>query len=1032
MTALTRLALRFRTVTLLMVALLLLGGVYSVAKLNQELFPSIDIPYIIVSAIEPGAGPNAVAADLATPISGAIASTQGLRHVQSTSLEGMAIVSAQYDFGTNMDKTETAVRQALASVPLPPGVAEPRVQRISPNSFPIYSIAVSGQDQAQLQAYVNGTLQPAISAASGVENVTTTGGSVEVVSVVLDPAKMAAAGVSAGDVTAALQTANVSVPVGGVAVDGTQLPVRVASGVTDLPQVRAIPVPSIAAVPGTPAPTLGDLGTVALTEGGTGSTISRVDGKPAIILDVVKSQEANTVQTVSAIDEAVAKAGTPEGVTLSTIVNQAPEIKGAVSDLARDALLGAVLAILVILLFLRSFRGTLVTGVSIPMSLLVAFILMRMDHITLNILTLGALSVAAGRVIDDAIVVLENIHRLLDEGMKRTDAVLKGTSQVVRPITASTITTVSVFLPLAMVGGLVGQVFVGFALTVTFALTASLFVAVTVVPVLAQTFLKESPKHGRDAGQEEERHLRRLYRRPLIFVLSHRGATVISAVVLLFLSLACLAKIPTTLFPSGEVTALSLSLTAAPGTSLQAMSEKVGAVESGIGKLAGVSRYSTVVGTSMDPLAALGGGGGGMSGSNSAAITVDLADGANADTLSTQMEALAAKAEMMGAASPVGGNSGPDSTSLSVQVTGNDFETVTAATAEVAKAVQTVSGVKDVTSNVATERPELVVNVRPADASALGLNTASVAALVRAALTPTPATTVVIKSVPHQVVVAVDPAAVQGPDALAALPLGPGIVLGDVASIDQGSSPTAVTTYDGQRSAEVSGVITSDNVGMVNQDVKVAIDELTLPPGVKTSLGGAAELMSDSFSSLGVAMLIAIALVYLVMVSTFGSLLTPFVILLSLPLAMIGAFPALLITGRELGLPAMLGLLMLIGIVVTNAIVMLEFVERLRREDGMSVHDALVQGASTRLRPILMTATVTILALTPLALGFSQGALLSASLATVVIGGLFSSTALTLFVIPAVYSLFDGLKRWATRRKGAGAMAPPTPTPADA
>jgi HAE1 family hydrophobic/amphiphilic exporter-1 len=1006
-----------------MVALLLLGGVFSVLKLNQELFPSIDIPYIIVSAIEPGAGPNAVAADLATPMSGAIASTPGLRHVQSTSLEGMAIVSAQYDFGTNMDETETAVREALASVPLPPGVAPPRVQRISPNSFPIYSVAVSGQDQAQLQAYVQGTLEPAISTADGVENVTTSGGSVQVVSVVLDPAKMAALGVSAGDVTAALQAANVSVPVGGVAVDGTQLPVRVASEVTDLPQVRAIPVPPsapAAAAPVSAAPvatTLGDLGTVALTEGGTGSTISRVDGKPAIILDVVKSQPANTVQTVDAIEAAIAKAGTPSGIALSTIVDQAPEIKGAVSDLARDALLGAVLAILVILLFLRSFRGTLVTGVSIPMSLLVAFILMRMDHITLNILTLGALSVAAGRVIDDAIVVLENIHRLLDEGLERTAAVLKGTSQVVRPITASTITTVSVFLPLAMVGGLVGQVFVGFALTVTFALAASLFVAVTVVPVLAQTFLKERPRHRHDAGEAEERILKRMYRRPLIFVLSHRGVTVISAIVLLFLSMACLAKIPTTLFPSGEVTALSLSLTAAPGTSLQAMSEKVGVVESGIGKLPGVSRYSAVVGTSMDPLAALGGGGGGMSGSNSAAVTVDLAEGADADSLSTQLEALAAKAEMMGAVSPVGGDSGPDSTSLSVQVSGDDFPAVTAATAQVAKAVQAVAGVKDVTSNIAMERPELVVNVRPAEASALGLNTSSVAALVRTATTPTPATTMVIKGVPHQVIVAVDPAAVHGPEALAALPLGPGVVLGDVASIDQGSSPTAVTTYDGQRSAEVSGVITSDNVGLVNQDVKVAIDKLTLPPGVETSLGGAAELMSDSFSSLGVAMLIAIALVYLVMVSTFGSLLTPFVILLSLPLAMIGAFPALLMTGRELGLPAMLGLLMLIGIVVTNAIVMLEFVERLRREEGLSVHDALVQGASTRLRPILMTATVTILALTPLALGFSQGALLSASLATVVIGGLFSSTALTLFVIPAVYSLFDGLRRWATRSR---------------
>jgi len=1026
MSALTRLALRFRTVTLLLVALLLLGGTYAVTHLNRELFPSIDIPYIIVSATEPGAGPNAVATDLATPIAGAISSTQGLRHVQSTSLEGLVVVSAQYEFGTNMDKAETAVRQALASVPLPPGVAAPRVQRISPNSFPIYSVAVSGQDQAQLQSYVRGTLEPAISAVNGVENVSSAGGSVEVVSVVLDPDKMAMQGVSAGDVTAALRAANVSVPVGGVAVDGTQLPVRVASGVTDLQEVRAILVrPAVPSALGS-TPTLGELGTVALTEGGTGSTISRVDGEPAITIDIVKTQSANTVETVNAIEEAMTQAGTPQGIVLNTIVNQAPEITGAVSDLARDALLGALLAILVILLFLRSLRGTLVTGVSIPLSLLVAFILMGLDNITLNILTLGALSVAAGRVIDDAIVVLENIHRLLDEGLERTTAVLKGTSQVVRPITASTITTVAVFLPLAMVGGLVGQVFVGFALTVTFALLASLFVAVTVVPVLAQTFLKASATDRPDAGDIEERKMKRMYRRPLLWVLRHRGVTVISAIVLFFLSMACLARVPTTLFPAGEVTALSVKLAAAPGTSLPAMSDNVAGVESGIAELSGVERYSTVIGTSQDPLAALGGGGGGLSGSNSAAITVDLKPDADAEALSGQIEKLAAEAKMMGAVSPVGGDSGPDSSSLAIQVTGMDFETVTAATAQVAEAVQSVSGIKDVTSNVAVERPELVVNVRPAAAAANGLDTSSVAALVRSALTPTPATTIVIKGVPHQIIVAVDPAAVQGPDALAALPLGPELTLGDVASVDPGSSPTAVTTYDGERSAEVSGVITADNVGLVNQEVKAAIDELSLPPGVGTTLGGAAELMEESFSSLGLAMLIAIALVYLVMVTTFGSLLTPFVILLSLPLAAVGAFPALLATGRELGLPAMLGLLMLIGIVVTNAIVMLEFVERLRREDGLSVHDALVEGASTRLRPILMTATVTILALTPLALGFSQGALLSSSLATVVIGGLFSSTLLTLFVIPSVYSLFEGLRRRATRRKSEEEV----PTPA--
>ncbi|MGH8949361.1 MAG: efflux RND transporter permease subunit, partial [Acidimicrobiia bacterium] len=315
-------------------------------------------------------------------------------------------------------------------------------------------------------------------------------------------------------------------------------------------------------------------------------------------------------------------------------------------------------------------------------------------------------------------------------------------------------------------------------------------------------------------------------------------------------------------------------------------------------------------------------------------------------------------------------------------------------------------------------------------AASAGLNATAIAAAIRGYLTPIPATTVVIEGTAVSVIVDTDPASIASPETIAALPLGPGLVVGDVAQVTQGSSPIAVTHLDGNRSAEVSAVITDPNFGAVNMEVQAILDDLDLPEGVEASLGGAGEQLQESFSGILVAMVIAVGLVYLAMVATFGSLITPFVILLTLPLAAIGAFTALAITGRELGLPAMLGLLMLIGIVVTNAIVMLEFVERLKREDGLNTLDALKAGAEIRLRPILMTAIVTILALTPLALGLSDGALLSASLATVVIGGLFSSTLLTLFVIPAVYSLFDGLRSRFTRADGGtatGTGAPSTP-----
>jgi HAE1 family hydrophobic/amphiphilic exporter-1 len=433
------------------------------------------------------------------------------------------------------------------------------------------------------------------------------------------------------------------------------------------------------------------------------------------------------------------------------VTDQAPQIRSAVSDLARDALIGGVLAVLMILVFLRSFRSTIVAGISIPLSLLVAFVLMSVDHISLNILTLGALSVAAGRVIDDAIVVIENIHRLLEEGRERDDAVLAGTSQMVPAITASTITTVCVFLPLAFVGGLVGQVFVGFALTVTFALLASLVVAVTVVPVMAQTFLR-TRDHGRD---DDGTRLRAAYHRPLVWALRHRAIVVLGAIVLLFASMASLSRVPTNIFPAGAVETLSVSLNGKPGTSLASMSEQVAGFEKGLEGMAGVERYTTVIGTSSDPTAALRGGGGG--GANSATVTLALAKGADDQAITTEVEKLIPASGFAGAVS--GGSSFGGGSNLAVQVTGDDFAAVSATAQRLGEQIGKLDGLKNVHTNVTAERPEVQVVVDEAKAATRGLTPKTVAGLLRTTLTPTPATSVTIDGAPRQVTVSVDPRA---------------------------------------------------------------------------------------------------------------------------------------------------------------------------------------------------------------------------------------------------------------------------------
>ena len=499
LTRLARFSLRHRTVTLLIVALLIGFGSYSVAQLNQELFPSLEIPNLIVTGTLPGAGPNEIAEDVAAPIEGVFLATDNLEHVQSTSLEGFVIVSGSYEFGTDMDAVQSDVREQIAALRLPEG-ADTDIQRISLDAFPIYSVAVSGPDAVAIEEFVTTSLVPAIDRVGSVANVNVAGGNNEVVSVTLDPEAMSQAGITTGNVISALGAADISVPVGSVSADGFQLPARVVSGVEGIEGLEQVPVQGM--VPGGAPIPLSQISTVTIVENGLGSTISRLDGQPAMTVEVIRAQGENTVDTVNEVTAAIEEVEVPEGITVTEVINQAPEIQNSVSEMTRDAVIGGILAILMILIFLRSIRGTVVSGVSIPLSLLVAFILMNLEGITLNILTLGALSVAIGRVIDDAIVVLENIHRLLDEGYQRSEAVLKGTEQMVPAITASTITTVAVFLPLAFIGGLIGEVFVGFALTVTFALLASLIVAVTVVPVLAITLLKRS---HRPAGRVEGR-----------------------------------------------------------------------------------------------------------------------------------------------------------------------------------------------------------------------------------------------------------------------------------------------------------------------------------------------------------------------------------------------------------------------------------------------------------------------------------------------------------------------------------------------
>ena len=1042
---LTRLALENRIVTGLAVVLIIGASIGAALGLRQELFPSIQPPFVVIVASQPGAGPLSVVEDVSEPIEDAVRTTSDLEQVASNSLEGVSIVFAEYTYGTDVDERLREVRDAIADTDLPEDVATPDVTSITPDALPIYTVALTGGDEGEAADVARDELGPDIERLDGIAEVTVGGGGAEIVEIVLDPERLANNGLTVTDVANAISAADLSTPVGVITEGDATQPVRVAGAQIDIEAIEDVRVPSSAGAAaaaqgggadqaaeapdgeGDPQaaqaaaaqeppepPRIGQLGEVASTREDT-ETISRLDGETAVTLQIRKEQDANTVATVDLIEETIEDADLPSAIDTEVIVNQAPEITTGVSDVTRDAIFGAILALIMIIVFLRSWRGTVVAGISIPLSLLAALGLMRLFGVTVNILTLGALAIAAGRVVDDAIVVLENIYRHLEAGLPRWEAVRRGTGEVIGAVTSATLTAVAVFVPLAFISGLVGEVFIGFALTTTFALLVSLFVATAVVPSLGSLLLRRSEAERADP---ENSPLRRVVRVPLTWALNHRGITVVVAILALAGSIASLREVPVNLFPSGEAENIVIEVDTDEGTSLQATADAVGRLEDRIEGTDGVEKYTTVIGSSSDGISAAFGGGGG--GDSTATITVAVEDDTDIetaelrDTLNDELDDL----NLTG--SVVEQSVIPTGSDATVQIIGENFDDVTTVTEEVEDELASLDGLANVTSNLSEARPELTIDVREDDALEAGLNAGAIAQLVGSMLNDTTATSIPAGGNERDVVVTVDPETVNTAEKLRDLPLPGDLTLSDVADIEEGESPAAISRADGDRSAEVSATITAENIGQITADINAVLDDIDPPDGVEIAQVGGNEEIGESFQDLFVTMAIAVGLVYLILVATFGSLATPFVILLTLPLAAIGAFPALALTGRELGLPSMIGLLMLIGIVITNAIVLLEFVEQ-RRAAGLGVREALIDGAETRVRPILMTALTTMFGLVPLALGLSEGALLSAALATVVIGGLLTSTLLTLIVIPVIYSLFAG----ARERMSGGRPVPP-------
>jgi HAE1 family hydrophobic/amphiphilic exporter-1 len=763
---------------------------------------------------------------------------------------------------------------------------------------------------------------------------------------------------------------------------------------------------------------LGDIAKI-IAEPATLTNYTRINGEPSIGIEVTKKEQANTVAVSDQVHQALPQitellGGSEQNAQITVVLDQAPFIEQSVHDLTTEGLLGLAFAVLVILGFLLSVRATLVTAVSIPLSVLITMGALHLGGYTLNILTLGALTVAIGRVVDDSIVVIENIKSHISYGGPRGAAIVTAVGEVAGAIIASTVTTVAVFAPIGLVSGLVGELFRPFAVTVTAALLASLLVSLTVVPVLASAVLRSSthpqPRPADTSGDDADGSpatrtmLQRGYLPVLQVALRRPVLSLVVASAILLGTMMLSSQLRTNFLGDAGGDTLAVSQELAPGTGQPQADAAAKRVEGVLAETPGVAGYQVTVGSPASGFAPLG-----LAGSAtrfSVTLDADAKAAAVSNDLRARFAALGGPDEV-GTLTVQTGQRGDDQLLLVVRA--EDPEILAHAADQVQQAVASIPGAADVRNNLAAAQPIVQVAVDREKAARDGLTEAQIGQQVSTALSGTTVGALTIDGVEQSVLLRTGAAPADLAD-LQELPLPTAdgtVELSDVATVTQSTTTPSISHTDGIRSAQITARPAADDLGAVTTALQVKINELDLPAGATAEIGGVSADQSDAFAELTLALLVAIAVVYLVMVVTFRSLLQPLVLLVAIPFAATGALGLLLLTDTPLDVAGLIGMLMLVGIVVTNAIVLIDRVNQYRR-DGRPLFDAVVEGAAQRLRPILMTAVATVLALLPMAVGLTGGGVfISQPLAIVVIGGLVSSTLLTLVLVPVLYLLAE-------------------------
>lgn len=1009
--------IKHRVTTILIFVILAIFGIMGFANLKLTLLPSMEYPAAYITCYYSGATPETIEQLVTKPLESAIATISGVKSIDSTASDGFTTISITYEDDTDVDIAATKLREKFDALNLPDGCNDPIIMNININDLmPVEVVALAGADLSDLQSLADDTVSPALERIEGVASVEITGGVNTIIAVDVDQTRASGYNLSLSYISNCLAAANVLYP-GGDVQNGTQtLTVSTDGKLKSLDDVKNL----LITLPAGGTVRLSEIADVHYDQEETDS-VANVNNGSCVMLSISKSSGANEVETAKNVNAALAELATKDSAVNYTVVYDSSQyINRTANNAMRNIIQGVILAALVAFLFLRRFGATLAIAISMPFCILTTFVMMRTADLTLNMMSLGGIAMGVGMIVDNSIVVLENIYRFAANGYSRLEASVEGTKEVVSAVVASTLTTVAVFIPVGLSGGMAGMMFKDFSLTIAFLLLASLFIALTLVPLMCYFLLDENTvrqKRLEDAQNKKPStlsallgHAEKQYIRLLNFFIRKRWVGVLTSVVLVVIfSLTCMNS-KMVLIPEMDQGMVQINVSLPIGSELsqtEAIVDKIGGiVQDNCPELdysySIIQEESAQVMLNLLPLAER-----------------DRSSKQVADDLRSRFDDIAGceiSIESAGMSGTMGSGSNID-----VQITGTDYEVLTAISNDLEEQIANLEDAINVTSSASENVPQVSVTLKRENASRYGLTAATIGAAIRAELTGATATTITIDNKDIDLVVRGSGLAKTNLDALRSLQLpaatGGYIPLSSVADVTVVQAPQSISRTDQTRMIEITGDTVSGNSAAMTSQINQIIANYQIPQGYAVTAGGTSDDISENMTSLLEALVVAMGLVYFILASQFESFIMPVIIMMILPIAFTGALFGLPLMGKDMSMISVVGLIMLAGTVVNASIILVSYIN-MRREKGESMNEAILNACPLRIRPIMMTTLTTVLAMLPMTFSTSEGSEMMSEMGIVMICGMLISTVITLLFTPVYYSLLSGCTRRVKRKFG--------------